>query len=313
MKKLCLAFLFFVSLGADKAVAFDSFQYMYKMSCLPEVKEFRADVYEFLGDSDDWVWRSKAKRQGLTKLNISTREDKPAEREESCVIDGVTYKMKFRYFKYREYSFAYKTSVQLYADDKYLGILFPFSSEVDSIYDSVGIKNGKIFVHGCAFEMVDRSDCKYDYKELEISDKTSYELALIDEEHIVVPKFNVVELNCYDGLGQAYVDLRSYNEGSVLPENYYWLKDNPLLKCGGVTMKFSADGTVNVRENKKLFCEFNLEDERKQIFQITFFPERGADFEVEYFDKKKHYWHSVRCFGRDGCKRLKLEPEEVTY
>ncbi len=300
MKKLCLAVLFCM-LGMADAYAMLYSKSMYKTSCLPEMKEFRADVKEFLVESNDWDWRRIAKNYGLYELNVHTTQKKPQSYEETCVIDSIEYKMKFTPVFVRSYYGDYKMAVQLFAEKKYLGVLFPFGKEYDGIYDSVGIKKGKIFVYGCAYEGANRSECRYDYKELDMPEETSYELSLVDEDKVVMQKFNVIEFNCYEELEKAYVDLRSYKEGSVLPDNYYWLKDNPLVKCGDVTIKFDADGNVNIRNNKKFFNEFNLCNSDKQIYRIMFNPVKFSDVYIEYFDKKDLYQGAKRCFEKKDC------------
>lgn len=301
MKKLCLALLLNLVMFAGNADGASYPKSMYKTSCLPEMKEFRADVKEFFVDSDDWDWKRKAKEYGLYELNVSANQKKPQSYEESCVIDNVEYKMKFTPVFVRSYYGNYKMAVQLFAGRKYLGVLFPFGNEYDGIYDSVGIKNGKIFVHGCAYEGANQSECSYDYKELDMPEETSYELSLVDEDKVVMQKFNVIEYNCYKELEKAYIDLHSYKEGSELPNNYYWLKDNPLVQCGDVTIKFGADGNVNIRKNKKFFNEFNLNSCDKQIYQITFNPVEFYDVNIEYFDKKNLYQGAKRCFEKKEC------------
>ncbi len=306
MKKLCLLIL--LCLVAITAHATSYYEYTYKTSCLPNVKEFRTDMKDFFAEPEDKDWAQRAQKHGLYEYNVTTTQTKPIPREESCVIDGVEYKMKFTPVFMQSYPYSYKLAVQLYAGKKYLGNLFPFGREADGIYDSVGIKDGKIFVRGCAYEGADRSYCRYDYKMPDIPEETSYELILADEDKVVFPEFNVVELNCYEDLGKGFIELHSYEEGSTLPENYYRLKDNPKLTCGRASFEFKADGSVIIGKDGKPYTEFNLDRRNKLIHQITFNPNDFYALYIDYFNKKDLYLVHKDCFEKQN--RLKCDLNE---
>ncbi len=309
MKKLCLLILLCLAAFAKKAHATSYYEYTYKTSCLPNVKEFRADRKVFFDVRDDADWLQKAEKHGLYRLNVDTYEEKPLPREESCTIDGVEYRMKFIPILVREYYGRHETAVQLYAGKKYRGILFPFGADYDDGYDSVGIKDGKIFVRGCIYEATNISYCLYDYKELDMPEETSYELILADKNKVVFPEFNIVELNCYEDLEKGFVELRSYKEESELPENYYRLKDNPKLTCGRASIKFKADGSVIVSKDEKTYADFNPALCNKQIYQIAFDASLLAGFYIKYFDKKELYSNSRFCSEKEECSGCNMFKE----
>lgn len=300
MKKLCLVWVCFLFLLSYDVIAGSSFDDMYKISCLPELKEFRAEVVSILKDDTDTNWLQKSKKAGLEKLDLKSDETFVA----NCVIDNIAYKMEFKRFYNEVDKYYFPIVVKIFSENKYLGVLYPLENFEEGYYDTVGIKDGKLFVQGCTVDGESKNYCKYNRREVDISEVTSYELNFLENDKSVSQLYNALEFKCYDGLYPDYgiVTIRSYNEETELPENYYWLNDNPVFVCGRVKMEFRANGDVIVQKDGDFFNHLNLSSCHKQVYELRFFPdEDNFMMQIAYGEEKTAYWFRKNCFEYDDC------------
>lgn len=292
----------------SQTVYADDIKSMYKTSCLPEMKEFRAESLLVSKNDNDAEWENVKKTYNLEELDVEVGGEQPAPREERCVLDGVEYRMKFIQRRQRYFLNYYKLAVQLFAGNKYLGVLYPMGNGTDGNLDTVGIKNGKIFVQGCAYEGADNRYCKYDYREIDFPGETSYELSLLDDDKVVEQTYNALEFNCYDKLENPFgkVNVRSYSERTIFAPNYYWLKEEPVFRCGEVEMAFAANGDVSVSRKGRFFSKFNLSNCNKQIFEIKFPLDMYMSVSLVYFLKDKFYWRGNYCNEGEDCLKCEM-------
>lgn len=298
MKSLNFVFLFFGILIGRNVFAGE---FMYKTSCLPELKEFRAEVIEV--QENDVEWSHIDQIYGLRQLEQNANEAPTVSQIVQCELDGINYKMKFIQSRQGHFLDYYKMAVQLFREDKYLGVLYPLGNNHLGRFDAVGIKNGKIFVQGCLFEGAGDGACKYGYKEIDFPVEDSYELALSIESNLMPQVYNAIEFNCYNQLNAGFglVNMRSYAEDISLPKNYYWLKDNPVVGCGDIKIKFKADGKVDVLKAGRLFNQFSLNACQGQVFEIRFQLDSLSDFVISYFDEENQYRNIYYCYEKSSC------------
>lgn len=302
MKKLC--FLVMFCLIMNNAYASDSWPIdMYKVSCLPESKEFRVEVVRAIWENSR-LWEQEASQSGLYVLNKKAHDmPEPLAREETCKIDDVVYKMKFIPQKSRVFDGAYDMTVQFFADDKYLGILSPLGGKDDDYFNCAGIRGDKMFVDGYTVTGAEKTHNVYAHKEVPLPKNTSYELGDLDDNAVVNQNFNVVELLCYQGKELAFgqVNFYEYEDDAVLPENFYRFDDEADFECGDAKFQLHKDGVISVTR-KGVAKEIKLDNCDKKLLQLEFKPQNTYfNFELTYYDKNNGYWRGTYCYDDTDC------------
>ena len=309
MRKL-FVFLFLLLLKSNVVGAVASFPIdLYKVTCSPETKEFRVDVLDSVW-YDGEKWKQQISAQNLHVLNKHFFSGpKPETREEVCVIDDVTYKMKFIPKKIRMFEGAYSLAVQLFANYKYLGVLFPLGYLDNEGFDSFGIKNENIELSGCVMIGANRH-CLYKHWSVPINTDTSYEFGFLSDDELYYPKPNVVELKCFDNLLSPFgqLDFHYYPDGESLPKNYYRFNNTSSFSCGKFNFQVDENGVITVAHGdvKK---SLKLNNCNQNIFKIKFDLDMTYfSLNVDYYNQIDKTWGGTYCYDETDCMSCDMYP-----
>lgn len=255
-----------------------------RVSCVPEMKVFRAEILPY------WVDRlsenpTLLKDNGLyywERLGLEPRAfETPLNYEVSCEIDGVTYQMKFYDFVLNPEFDDYTKGVTLRADGKYIGDLSPLGTIREYSYDKLEVTEKNILVSGKGYW---REHCYHNYRVPLPQGKESYSFNTLEKDKEIIPQYNVVEFLCYPDLGMAGARLYAYDEKIKLTGNYRWLKSNPQFECGDVRIVFSDNLVRFYREDKEPE-EITLLKENEQVFSMVYLTGSGEVY-IDAFDVK---------------------------
>ncbi len=253
-----------------------------RVSCVPEMKVFRAEVLPY------WVDRlsenpALLKDNGLyywERLGLEPRAfETPLNYDVSCEMDGVTYQMKFYDLVLNPKLDDYTKGVTLSADGKYIGDLSPLGTTREYSYDKLEVVGKNILVSGNGYWW---GHCYHNYSVSLTKGKESYSFNALKKDKEIIPQYNVVEFLCYPDLGMAGARLYAYDEKIKLTGNYRWLKSNPQFECGDVRIVFSDNLVRFYREDKEPE-EITLLKENEQVFSLVYLTDSGEVY-IDAFD-----------------------------
>lgn len=285
MRKFGFVLGFFFSYLAADVFAAAQVEEALRVSCVPEMGVFRAEVLEFgverlsekpelLRDNGLHYWE----RTGLEKRGFET----PLDYDVSCQIDGVTYQMEFYDLVVNEELDDYTKGVVLRADGRYIGDLSPLGTTRNYSYDKLEIAGKDIFVSGGGYWY---EHCYHNYQLLVPEGEESYSFNQMGRDKEIVPQYNVAEFLCYRDLGIAGVRLYAYDEHTKLAEGYGWLKDKPQFQCGDIKIVFEAEDKVLFYKKDKTIENIALQKEYQQIYSMMYLADVDTVY-IKSFDVK---------------------------
>ena len=266
LKRLC--FIVFCCLMMwENARAEAQYLEMLKIRCLPEVGEFRAEVILL---SRDGLIKDISL---LKKYNLLNWERKSLSNEvweaeldyvEECVIDGNKYKFDFYEIDLNPEMNDYSKGLIIKRNGEYWGDIGYLGSSKYGNINAVSIIDKKVKVSGEIGEFL-----PFTYVEKYFDDET---FSLVDI--LAKPNFinkdenNVIEVDCFEDVGQFVVSFRNYSQEKILPKNYYYIKNGLSVECGIFNIKFVNEGDIKVLEHNTLKKTLKMNSNDMKMYKI---------------------------------------------